>query len=142
MHRKMQFVFVLVFTIFLLQPSCLAARGKNRHSDSPGAPSPVVVPVRILRGYLVVAQGSVAGRPAQNFVIDIGTSPTMRSFQKKEMTPGEITAGGKRFGLRRALVMDDPEKAGSDFDGLLGVGAMGFAAASFDFASHTLYLEP
>lgn len=63
------------------------------------------------------------------------------SFQTEIVRPGELRLGGRRFHLEKAFLAKDLEGSGKTFDGLLGVGAMGFKSVAFDFASNTVYLQ-
>jgi predicted aspartyl protease len=63
------------------------------------------------------------------------------SFRTKAVNPGELALGGRQFHLARAFLTIDPEDAEKSFDGLLGVGAMGFKSISFDFDLNKIYLQ-
>lgn len=63
------------------------------------------------------------------------------SFRTKAVSPGELVVGGKQFHLGKAFLTEDREDARKSFDGLLGVGAMGFKSISFDFESNRIFLQ-
>jgi predicted aspartyl protease len=62
-------------------------------------------------------------------------------FQTEIVHPEELRLGGRRFHVQKAFLAKDLEGVGKEFDGLLGVGAMGFKSVAFDFASNTIYLQ-
>jgi predicted aspartyl protease len=63
------------------------------------------------------------------------------SFRTEIVHPGELRLGGRRFWVQKAFLAKDKVDDGRTFDGLLGVGAMGFKSIAFDFASNTVYLQ-
>jgi predicted aspartyl protease len=70
------------------------------------------------------------------------TSNLSGDFFVKEFTPGDIVIGGRQFVLRKAYLAADQPDAGRPFDGLMGVGALGFKSVAFDFENHRVYLRP
>lgn len=65
----------------------------------------------------------------------------LKGFTRHQVRPGKIVLGGRTFGLERAFMVEDHPDPGRSFDGLLGVGALGFRSVGFDFSSGTLYLR-
>jgi predicted aspartyl protease len=70
------------------------------------------------------------------------TSNLSGDFLVKEFTPGDIVIGGRQFVLKKAYLAPDQPDAGRPFDGLIGVGALGFKSIAFDFENHRVYLRP
>ena len=62
-------------------------------------------------------------------------------FKTRMVSPGELLLGGHRFHLEKAFLAEDHQDTDKSFDGLLGVGAMGFKSISFDFGMRRLYLQ-
>jgi len=60
------------------------------------------------------------------------------SFSVREINPGNILVGGKRFRLEKAFLANDKSMDDRGFDGLMGVGALGFKSVTFHFAEHTV----
>jgi len=70
--------------------------------------------------------------------LDSGLSGSIAS---RIVKPGELLLGDQRLHLQKAFLMQDRESPGRNYDGLLGVGAMGFKSISFDFDSKRVYLQ-
>jgi predicted aspartyl protease len=68
-------------------------------------------------------------------------SSLLGSFRTEIVHPGELRLGGRRFWVQKAFLAKDKGDDRRTFDGLLGVGAMGFRSIAFDFASSTVYLQ-
>ena len=116
------------------------------------------------RNYLAVARVEIAGKPVR-LLVDTGTDrlvlvgenfphverPTLRitsqtgaslaehAVQVQVFAAPNIVLGGKRFSKDRAYLV--PGGADPDFDGLLGVRALGFHAISYDQSSRTIFLQ-
>jgi predicted aspartyl protease len=92
---------------------------------------------------LVLFQTSAVNRvPVRQVAASSSTSNLSGDFFVKEFTPGDIVIGGRQFVLKRAYLAPDQPDAGRPFDGLMGVGALGFKSISFDFENQRLYLRP
>jgi predicted aspartyl protease len=68
-------------------------------------------------------------------------STLVGSFQTQIVSPGELRLGGRQFHLQKAFLAKDRQDASTTFDGLFGVGAMGFKSVAFDFESNVVYLQ-
>jgi predicted aspartyl protease len=91
---------------------------------------------------LVLFQTRVADRmPLRPLPASRGTSNLSGDFSVKEFNPDDIVIGGKRFALKKAFLAPDQPDAGRTFDGLMGVGALGFKSITFDFDAHLIYLQ-
>jgi Aspartyl protease len=63
------------------------------------------------------------------------------SISSRMVNPGELLLGDHRFRLQKAFVVLDRENPRRSYDGLLGVGAMGFKSIAFDFDLKKMYLQ-
>ena len=116
------------------------------------------------RSYLAVARVEIGGKPVR-LLVDTGTDRLFllgENFPKVERLSLRITSqtgaslaehavqvqvfaapdivlGGKRFSKDRAYFV--PGHAEADFDGLLGVRALGFHAISYDQSCRTIFLQ-
>src|SRR5262249_24467401 len=58
------------------------------------------VPVHVLGGFLVLAEGQIGGLPHQNFILDTGTSPSILNLRVARqlglvLSPAKVTAIGR-----------------------------------------------
>lgn len=91
---------------------------------------------------LVFFEGRVGNRlPLRNLSSFRQDASIAGSFETRMVSPGELLLGGHRFHLDKAFVAKGRGDVGKSFDGLLGVGAMGFKSISFDFISKRMYLQ-
>jgi predicted aspartyl protease len=91
---------------------------------------------------LVLFESRVGKRLAfEDLAAQRSDSSLSGSFRTKIVHPGELRLGGRRFRVQKAFLAKDLEGVDKEFDGLLGVGAMGFKSIAFDFASNTVYLQ-
>jgi predicted aspartyl protease len=68
-------------------------------------------------------------------------SSLLGSFSTEMVHPGELRLGDRKFRVQKAFLTKDKGEDRKTFDGLLGVGAMGFKSIAFDFASSTVYIQ-
>ena len=68
-------------------------------------------------------------------------SSLLGSFPTEMVHPGELRLGDRKFRVQKAFLTKDKGEDRKTFDGLLGVGAMGFKSIAFDFASSTVYIQ-
>jgi hypothetical protein len=91
---------------------------------------------------LVLFESRVGKRVAfTDLAVQRRDSSLVGSFRTEIVHPGELGLGGRRFRVQKAFLARDLEDTSKTFDGLLGVGAMGFKSIAFDFASNTVYLQ-
>jgi hypothetical protein len=96
------------------------------------------VPVR-----LMVDTGSdqlvLLGKEPPVFTASITAASVTDKLSVQELPPAEIVVAGKRFSRAKAYWV--PGSDTSDFDGLLGVRALGFRSLSFDSEHRTIHLS-
>jgi hypothetical protein len=103
-------------------------------------------PVRLLvdtgAAGLVFFESRVGKRLAlEDLAMHRRDSSLLGSFPTEMVHPGELRLGDRKFRVQKAFLAKDKGEDRKAFDGLLGVGAMGFKSIAFDFASSTVYLQ-
>jgi predicted aspartyl protease len=85
-------------------------------------------------------------RVGRNLPLEV--SPILRqdstlsgSIPSRLVRPGELLLGDRRLYLQKAFLVLDRGNRRRSYDGLLGVGAMGFKSIAFDFDSKRMYLQ-
>jgi predicted aspartyl protease len=79
--------------------------------------------------------------PLWQFTAFRDTSNLSGDLVVKEFIPDDVNIGGQRLPLRKAFVAPDQPDVGRTFDGLMGIGALGFKSLTFDFDAHLVYLQ-
>lgn len=91
---------------------------------------------------LVLFQSRVENRlPLPQSAVSRSTSNLSGNFFVREFSPDDVVIGGKRFPLKKAFLAPDQQDYNRAFDGLMGVGALGFKSIAFDFEAHIVYLQ-
>jgi hypothetical protein len=91
---------------WLMGASLAATPSGNSSRRADHVTSPVRIPVRILSGFLVVAQGQIgSGSQGQNFIIDTGTSPSLLNSRVAQQLhlpsiPARFAAMGRESEIR------------------------------------------